>query len=183
MTRDTSMEVCLPSDPESASRARAEVRDWLGEEHPAYEPARLAVSELITNAVRHARHSVTGCAVSSGTGTATGPAGIVASNESARPTGLTAAEPLVLRLSAYGDRLRVEVTDRGLTAGNPRVRADPAFLLTESGRGLGIVHMLSDGAWGYRPNPEGPGRTVWCEIPLESKAEQDEIRRDTPPGV
>ncbi|MCW2880879.1 MAG: signal transduction histidine kinase regulating citrate/malate metabolism [Sphaerisporangium sp.] len=163
MAPDTLRELCLPSNPESASRARAEVRDWLGAEHPAYEPVRLAVSELVTNAFRHARHSVAG---------AHGPA---------------ASEPLVLRLSAYEDRLRVEVTDTGLAtesprlrtesaaerartalaAERPRVRTEPAFLLAEGGRGLSIVDMLSDGQWDFCSNPEGPGWTLWCEIPAD----------------
>ncbi|WP_248961712.1 ATP-binding protein [Sphaerisporangium perillae] len=155
MAPDTLKEIRLPSDPESAARARAEVRDWLGEEHPAYEPVRLAVSELITNAVRHARHQVAG-----GTGSAE-------------------RAPLVLRLAVDGDRLRVEVTDRGLSAGIPRIRVDqalllaesiqvePAFLLGEGGRGLAIVDMLSEGNWGFHANPEGPGWSVWCAITTE----------------
>ncbi|MEU8267076.1 ATP-binding protein [Sphaerisporangium sp. NPDC049002] len=142
MTPDTLKEIRLPSDPESAARARAEVRDWLGAEHPAYEPVRLAVSELVTNALRHARHQLAGAAH--------GPA---------------VSEPLVLQLSAHDDRLRVEVRDTGLAAESPRGRTEPAFLLAEGGRGLAIVDMLSGGRWDFRSNPDGPGWTVRCEIP------------------
>ncbi|TDB99360.1 ATP-binding protein [Nonomuraea longispora] len=38
---------------ESVPRARAEVRRWLGDDHPAVDEAVLAVSELMTNALRH----------------------------------------------------------------------------------------------------------------------------------
>ncbi|MEV7965446.1 ATP-binding protein [Sphaerisporangium sp. NPDC088356] len=179
MAPDTLRELCLPSNPESASRARAEVRDWLGTEHPAYESVRLAVSELVTNALRHARHQVAGA------------------------HGRAVSKPLVLRLSAYDDRLRVEVRDTGLAtesprvqsesaaervrtaltaeptertakaplasteraAGSARVRTEPGFLLAEGGRGLAIVDMLSGGRWDFCSNPEGSGWTVWCEIP------------------
>jgi anti-sigma regulatory factor (Ser/Thr protein kinase) len=155
MNPETRKEFCLPSDLESASRARAEVRDWLGEEHPAYEPVRLAVSELVTNAILHARHGVSG------------------------GHGLTASEPLLLRLTSYADRVRVEVTDTGLATISPRFRTDvtvgipractePAFLLAEGGRGLAIVDMLSGGHWDFCSNAEGPGWTVWCEIPAEA---------------
>ncbi|WP_329086796.1 MULTISPECIES: ATP-binding protein [unclassified Streptosporangium] len=137
MTPETFSEICLPGNPESASRARDEVRKWLGEDHPAYENARLAVSELVTNAVRHARHGVAG----------------------------PGADPLVLRLVTYGDLLRIEVADAGLTAENPRVRPDPAFFLAEGGRGLAIVSALSGGSWGHRSRERGPGRIVWCELP------------------
>ncbi|WP_433246478.1 ATP-binding protein [Streptosporangium sp. CA-135522] len=136
MNPETLKEICLPGDPGSASRAREEVREWLGEEHPAYETVRLVVSELVTNAVRHARPGV-------------GPA---------------AVDPLVLRLVAYGGLLRVEVMDAGLTIEEPRVCADPACLLTEGGRGLAIVSELSGGNWGYRSHERRPGRTVWCEL-------------------
>ncbi|MEO3884090.1 ATP-binding protein [Nonomuraea sp. B5E05] len=38
---------------ESVPRARAEVRRWLGDDHPVVDEAVLAVSELMTNALRH----------------------------------------------------------------------------------------------------------------------------------
>ncbi|MGJ6963515.1 ATP-binding protein [Streptosporangium sp. G11] len=137
MTPETFGEIYLPGNPESASRARDEVRKWLGEDHPAYENARLAVSELVTNAVRHARHGV------------------------AEP----GAGPLVLRLVTYGGLLRIEVADAGLTAGDPHVPSNPAFFLAEGGRGLAIVSALSGGNWGHRSRGRGPGRIVWCELP------------------
>ncbi|MBB2910675.1 anti-sigma regulatory factor (Ser/Thr protein kinase) [Streptosporangium becharense] len=138
MSPETYREIHLTGDHASPARARDEVRRWLGEEHPAYEAVRLVVSELVTNAVLHARYGITG------------------------PSG---AGPLVLRLVAYGGLLRVEVSDAGLAAGGPRVRAEPAGLLAESGRGLAIVAALSGGSWGHRSHGREPGRTVWCEVP------------------
>ncbi|MEU7828005.1 MULTISPECIES: ATP-binding protein [unclassified Nonomuraea] len=38
---------------ESVSRARSEVRGWLGDDHPAVDDVVLAASELVTNALRH----------------------------------------------------------------------------------------------------------------------------------
>ncbi|WP_203994022.1 ATP-binding protein [Sphaerisporangium rufum] len=43
----------LPGSPESASRARAWIRDRLGEDHPALEDVTLLVSEVVTNSVIH----------------------------------------------------------------------------------------------------------------------------------
>ncbi|MET8157223.1 ATP-binding protein [Sphaerisporangium sp. NPDC005289] len=166
MAPDTLKELYLPSTPESASQARSAVRDWLGTEHPAYEPVRLAVSELVTNAVRHA----------------TGPHNDRPYDQDSQDCH---APCLLLRLLADGDLLRVEVTDGGPSTGRPRIRAEqalllaertqmePSFLLGEGGRGLAIVDMLSAGNWGFRSNPDGPGCTVWCEIttgPLSADA-------------
>ncbi|GAA4204741.1 hypothetical protein GCM10022252_64190 [Streptosporangium oxazolinicum] len=95
------------------------------------------MSELVTNAVRHARQGVAG----------------------------PGAAPLVLRLVTYDGLLRVEVADAGLTAEDPHVRPDPALFLTEGGRGLTIVSALSEGNWGHRSRNPGPGRIVWCDLP------------------
>ncbi|MFF0307115.1 ATP-binding protein [Streptosporangium sp. NPDC004379] len=159
MKPDTLRESRLPGGPESASRARAEVRAWLGDGHPAYEPVRLAVSELVTNAVRHARHGVAGCRTCPGRCGCHG--------------GDAAEPPLLLRLSVRGDRLRVEVADAGLAVGDPRVRADPISALVEGGRGLAIVNLISGGCWGFHSHPGRPGRTVWCEIPADPSPEDD----------
>jgi anti-sigma regulatory factor (Ser/Thr protein kinase) len=148
MTPDTHRELSLPATPESASRARAEVRDWLGEHHPSYEQARLAVSELVTNGIRHPRASLT-----------------------------PDAEPLVLRLTATADRLRIEVTDHGRGAATQRLHATEALPLAEGGRGLVIIDHLCEGRWDTHPNPTGPGRTDWCELP----ATAEELRLETPP--
>ncbi|MFF0580188.1 ATP-binding protein [Streptosporangium saharense] len=118
MRPEKNSETYLPNHPESASRAREEVREWLGEDHPAYENVRLAVSELVTDAVRHA------------------------------------GGPLTLRLLTLDDLLRVEVEDQENVRGLP---------LSESGRGMILVGLLSGGRWGCRSCERG--RTVWCEVP------------------
>lgn len=45
----------LKIDPASAAKARGYVREWIGADHPAYENVRLATSELVTNAILHAK--------------------------------------------------------------------------------------------------------------------------------
>ncbi|GAA0843980.1 ATP-binding protein [Streptosporangium amethystogenes subsp. fukuiense] len=167
MEPETFSEILLPSNVEAASRAREEVRKWLGEHHPAYENARLAVSELVTNAVRHARRGVAGQAEVSGTRASDG--------------GTAGNDPLVLRLLAYGGLLRVEVADTGLSTEEPCARADPACLLMENGRGLAIVGMLSGGNWGYRSHGRHPGRTVWCELPVVPPSDEGPIETSAPP--
>jgi Histidine kinase-like ATPase domain len=36
----------------------------------------------------------------------------------------------------------------------------------ESGRGLDLVHQLTDARWGWYHAPSGPGKCVWAEFPL-----------------
>ncbi|MFF3444784.1 ATP-binding protein [Streptosporangium sp. NPDC002721] len=48
----------LPSVRESVSRARSEVRKWLGVNHPAIDDVLLAVSELVTNSIKHSDSKV-----------------------------------------------------------------------------------------------------------------------------
>ncbi|WP_406311670.1 ATP-binding protein [Streptosporangium sp. NBC_01639] len=147
MNPATLREICLPSNPESVSQARDEVREWLGESHPAYENTRLAVSELVTNAVRHASHGI------------------------GHPV-----DPLAVRLTVTdGGTLRVEVADRGWTTTEPRIPVEPVSDLAESGRGLAIVSLVSDGNWGYRSHGPGLGRTVWCEIPARPPSPEDPL--------
>ncbi|WP_326645405.1 ATP-binding protein [Streptosporangium sp. NBC_01755] len=177
MEPETFSEILLSSNVEAASRAREEVRKWLGESHPAYENARLAVSELVTNAVQHARHGIAGQAEISGAGASN----VRASNVRAANSGAADNDPLVLRLLAYGGLLRVEVADTGLSTEEPHARADPACLLIENGRGLAIVGMLSGGNWGYRSHGRNPGRTVWCELPAEPSADEGLTETSAPP--
>lgn len=173
MNPETLNETCFPCDPRSISRAREAVRTWLGEDHPAYEDARLAVSELVTNAVQHAggREAADGATLFERAGAEragverAGPAGGSTAGERRELAGSAQTGPLVLRLAASGDLLRIEVTDRGRSPYGPRVRADPTCGLAESGRGLAIVSALSGGNWGHRSHDPDLGRIVWCEIP------------------
>ncbi|MEV7007339.1 ATP-binding protein [Streptosporangium sp. NPDC051022] len=169
MNPETFGEICFPGTPESVSQARGKVREWLGRDHPAYESARLAVSELVTNAVRHA---------------GSGPEGGGGPYGGSGTVGGSGAGALVLRLTARGDALRIEVVDPGWSTGEPRVlRADPTREPVESGRGLAIVSALSGGNWGYRSHGPGLGRTVWCEIPADPPLSGDlpeELQGDLP---
>jgi hypothetical protein len=38
----------------------------------------------------------------------------------------------------------------------------------ESGRGLDLVHELTDARWGWYHAPSGPGKCVWAEFPIPS---------------
>ncbi|WP_433375665.1 ATP-binding protein [Streptosporangium sp. CA-115845] len=49
--------VDLPSVRESVSRARSEVREWLGVDHPMVDDIVLATSELVTNSIKHSDSS------------------------------------------------------------------------------------------------------------------------------
>ncbi|WP_433368317.1 ATP-binding protein [Streptosporangium sp. CA-115845] len=196
MEPETFSEILLPSNVEAASRAREEVRKWLGESHPAYENARLAVSELVTNAVQHARHGVAGRGVTghvagrgvTGDGiagqaqiSAAGASNSGAANVRAANDRVANNDPLILRLMSYGGLLRVEVADTGLSTEEPHARADPACLLMENGRGLAIVGMLSGGNWGYRSHGRHPGRTVWCELPADPPSDEGLTETSAPP--
>lgn len=60
-----------------------------------------------------------------------------------------------------GGLLRVEVHDSG--PGLPRVREPAGGAEAESGRGLALVSVLA-AKWGV--DQRDPGKTVWCELPL-----------------
>jgi anti-sigma regulatory factor (Ser/Thr protein kinase) len=86
--------------------------------------ARLVVTELVTNAVVHAR---------------------------------TAIE---LDMCMTADVVRIEVTDYGVDRPHIWARKE------NGGRGLPIVDALAQ-SWGVLDL--GSGKTVWCELPLESR--------------
>ena len=71
---------------------------------------------------------------------------------------LHGASPVVLRLSAVGDRVRVEVEDGGREL--PVRMRDNSEAMT--GRGLSLVARLSSG-WGVDA-ADGPGKVVWAEV-------------------
>jgi anti-sigma regulatory factor (Ser/Thr protein kinase) len=62
-------------------------------------------------------------------------------------------------------RVLVEVTDHGDGMPTPRV----PLVSEPTGRGLRIVRELSD-AFGVRPLPNPPGKTVWFSVDLEPDA-------------
>ena len=120
--------VNLPHELASIRHARRALDEVRGDvDELALRNARLLVSELITNVVRHVAHA-------------------------------EGDDQIVLTVDSEGDRLRVEVADRGagfLPA--PRAdRQDPG-----SGWGLHILAQLAE-RWGVESNG---GTRVWFEIP------------------
>ena len=73
---------------------------------------------------------------------------------------LHARTPFRISVAVAADRVRVAVHDG--SAGRPR----PSRLRDErasTGRGLHMVADLSD-EWGVEPDPDGAGKTVWCDL-------------------
>jgi hypothetical protein len=50
----------------------------------------------------------------------------------------------------------------------------------ESGRGLNLVHELTNARWGWHHSPSGPGKCVWAEFPLPYAAASALHRSTTP---
>lgn len=75
-------------------------------------------------------------------------------------------------LKVVDDFVYVEVTDPGSASGKPSLR-DILSPDAEDGRGLFIVNELSAGNWGVRDFGAG-GRTVWCAIPADPTALNEE---------
>lgn len=70
--------------------------------------------------------------------------------------------PIGVRLSRRGDSLFVEVSDPVPDA--PRERS--ARNDEEHGRGIRLLSRQST-AWGTSTEPGAPGKTVWCELPIQ----------------
>jgi anti-anti-sigma factor len=129
------IELVLASDRSAPARARAELREALGDRLTDADKATvtLLASELVTNAVIHPEPGVGG--------------------------------PIGLRIAAYPDRVRVEVTDAG--AG-----FDPGTLPSRpretGGHGLIVVNGLAS-RWGIGPGALGAaeGFCVWFEFDVD----------------
>lgn len=67
---------------------------------------------------------------------------------------------IATRLERLDCGLRIEVHDANDT--KPERREAPPD--SESGRGLALVHALTDGQWGVSDR-EGPGKIVWALLP------------------
>jgi hypothetical protein len=94
-----------------------------------------------------------------------------------RPTYLDGRMPLIrVRLFANEAVLVAEVWDE--VGGVPaRKSADDA---EESGRGLDLVHELTNARWGWYHAPSGPGKCVWAEFPTHltrSKGQRGRVSR------
>jgi anti-sigma regulatory factor (Ser/Thr protein kinase) len=101
----------------------------------------LVVSELAANAVN----------------ASTGPDG--------HPAHFDGRIPVIrVRLFAGEAVLVAEVWDE---AGGVPARKN-AGAADESGRGLDLVHELTDARWGWYHAPSGPGKCVWAEFPIPS---------------
>jgi hypothetical protein len=88
-------------------------------------------------------------------------------NASAGPDGRPAYHngrmPVIqVGLFTDGAVLVAEVWDQ---AGGVPVRKGPGDA-DESGRGLDIVHELTNARWGWHHAPAGPGKCVWAEFPI-----------------
>jgi hypothetical protein len=182
----------LPADPASPSAARAHARsvlhEWSGD--VLSETVELLVSELVTNAVRHAsgpgptprgplldvdsRYVIPEDPEASDGGTEfdlaalerallgeVAPDGLL---DNAVLDGAVAALRTDRRIEVVmrrgGSSLWVEVHDQDVRT--PRVRTASAN--DEGGRGLFLVDQLSR-RWGVRPTPTG--KAVWFQLPLK----------------
>lgn len=65
-----------------------------------------------------------------------------------------------LRLHSNGLRLLIEVYDQA--AGRPVLKHADSD--AESGRGLAIVHQVTQGRWGWHTVAGQPGKVVWAEL-------------------
>lgn len=138
----------LAAEPSAPRWARLHAQDVLTAWEigsPAADDALLVVSELVTNAVRHA------IAVS------------LVPDQVAPPTRLCA-----LVLQRMPDHLLISVYDQDRRP--PVLKVAAAY--GESGRGLHLVDELSC-AWGYRyPNTSG-GKEVWAKVTTYGGTEPD----------
>jgi GAF domain-containing protein len=158
----------LPATPSSPSAARAAIRPVLEQWglHAQVETVELLLSELVTNAVRHAAGPAPAPRFDPEAvgeidleslelallDNALGSEGVPGSG----PSGTTARQVEVVARRG-GDSLWVEVYDQDVRM--PRVRT--AAATDEGGRGLFLVDQLSR-RWGARDTPTG--KAVWFQI-------------------
>ncbi|MFC5749972.1 ATP-binding protein [Actinomadura rugatobispora] len=133
----------ISAEVEQVKTARRWLRGLLGEDHPAAFWVELLGCELVTNAVLH--------------------------SDSARPD--EDGRPGTVSIAAWsiGKGIRVEVTDAGSTCRAP-VPVDAGVHAT-SGRGLAMLHDLTDGRCGTWSDAKG--RTVWFLLDTDSTALAD----------
>lgn len=131
----------LACEPAAAGRARAHARELL----PAWQvpedvvgDAVTVISELVTNAVRHA------------------------STTAGADTARVRTCALHLRLAHHQLVISVSDTDPRPPARRVAAKWD------ESGRGLELVALLCQDQWGFARVPGTPGKTVWARLKLPS---------------
>ncbi|MEU3054364.1 ATP-binding protein [Streptomyces griseus] len=104
------------------------------------EVARLLVSELATNAIRHAHPSAS----------------------TTDPFGNGAIGTIVLKLWPTARGVLVAVGDSDPRPPMSRVSDSGAT----GGRGLLLTRTMAN-CWGYYPEPSRPGKTVWAGVPTQ----------------
>ncbi|WP_327292404.1 ATP-binding protein [Streptomyces sp. NBC_01198] len=133
----------LACEPSAPRRARAHAKDVLpgwGLPQGLVDDALLIVSELATNAVRHA--------------------GAPAVPDS--PLHGPLRVPLCcLTLLLVADHLYISFYDEACNR-PPVLRRAPDD--AESGRGVALVDGLTGGAWGWQPSSGKPGKFVWAQL-------------------
>ncbi|WP_327177063.1 ATP-binding protein [Streptomyces sp. NBC_01335] len=140
-------ELTLAATPNAVAWARRHTVDILQRwRFPAegIEVARLLVSELTTNAIKHAQPtetSATSAAGSPGVGT------------------------IALRLWPTDDGIVLAVSDPDLRPPTPRAQDSSAT----GGRGLVLVQTMAN-RWGYCPTQPHLGKIVWAEVPARPNA-------------
>ncbi|WP_037601765.1 ATP-binding protein [Streptacidiphilus rugosus] len=142
----SSSTMAVPYGPESVRAARRRLRDDLGEHlvpEGVIDDAVLILSELLSNACRHARPL---------------------ERERDHPSQAEQFEQVVVGWELHSDGLlTVEVTDGG---GPTRPRRASPSLTAKGGRGLGIVGQLAT-EWGVR---DAPGEvTVWAVLRVRAR--------------
>ena len=116
------------------------------------------VSELLTNALRHALPEATGATGPTDTTDAPGTACTAGAERAVGPC------PIRLGLLHAGPSVLCAVADPSTQA--PVLR-QPDWL-DETGRGLQLVASLSD-AWGYCAAPGQPGKVVWATFATSAR--------------
>ena len=140
----SSSTMAVPHGPESVRTARQRLREDLGEHlvpEPVIDDAVLILSELLSNACRHARPL-----------------------DREQPVAQEREEVLVGWELHSDGLLTVEVTDGG---GPTRPRRGNPSLTSKGGRGLGIVCQLASD-WGVRDNAPGEV-TVWAVLRVRAR--------------
>ncbi|WP_327321956.1 ATP-binding protein [Streptomyces sp. NBC_01210] len=136
--------VMLAELPSGVGWARRHVVDILQQwavPEDAIETARLIVSELATNAIRHTNRK--------------------AEETTRHYSPSDAPRTFTVVLTLAGGSLEISVWDQDPT---PPTLMDVGTDAT-SGRGIFIVAALSS-VWGYRPTPDASGKVVWANLLL-----------------
>lgn len=123
------------------------------------DDALLIVSELATNAVRHA--------------------GASAVSHDPQP-GRQEDRLCALSLLVLSDGLYISFYDEARSR-PPVLRQAPDD--SETGRGVALVDGLTDGEWGWQPSVDRPGKYVWARLTFVRPDTQGAISQQPRPSV